>query len=235
MVKDNDINRRSVLKGIGAAAMSVSVVGTATAAEAETIESAEPDAFREFARDVTVDVDPTTQAELVGRYDDVASARAEFEAAEPVLKELSARGYLESASLAEFALDEVAEDRMLEPTDAAASAGVTAVEHPDGATAHLMATTRSADHRVALYRLPELDRTHAFVETDDGSLVVHDAGDDGVSTTGGDCAWEAINCTNSICQTGSPPTCTEEQAYCCYGPNYERSCSDTRWACDCTC
>lgn len=235
MTKDNDINRRSVLKGLGAAAMSVSMVGTATATEATTAESTEPDAFREFARDVTTNVDAATQAELVGKYDDVESVTAEFEATEPVLKELSARGYLESASLAEFALDDVAEDLMLEPANAATGAGVTAVEHPDGATAHLMATTRSTDHRVALYRLPELDQTHAFVETGDGTLIVHDTGDDGVSTTGGDCAWEAVNCTGSICQTGSPPTCTEEQAYCCYGPNYERSCSDTRWRCDCTC
>lgn len=235
MSEDNDVNRRSVLKGITTAAMSVSMIGTATAAESATAGSVETDTFREFTRDVTTDVDAATQAELVGRYSDVESVTAEFEAAEPVLAELSARGYLQSTSLAEFALDEVVEDQMIEPADAGTGAGVTAVEHPEGATAHLMATTASEDHRVALYRLPELDQTHAFVETGDGQLVVHDAGDDGVSVSSGDCAWEAINCTNSICQTGDPPQCTEEQAYCCYGPNYERSCSDTRWVCDCTC
>lgn len=235
MSEDNGINRRSVLRGFGAAAMSVSIVGTAAAESAESATTVETDAFREFASDVSNEVDEETRAELVGRYDDPESVREEFAAAGPVLEELAARGHLESASLSAFALDEVEADVALEPSDAATRAGVTAVGHAEGATAHLTATTESADHRVALYRNPELDNTHAFVETDEGRLVVHDMGDDEVTTTSGDCAWEAVYCTNDICQTGDPASCTEEQHYCCYGPNYERECSDVRWVCDCTC
>lgn len=237
MSDENDrLDRRSVLRGMGTAAMSVSFFGTATAKSARDVESGETDPFHDFAADVSTDVDASTQADLVARYGDPESAKAAFRGdADPILRTLADEGVIESATLSAFGFDDVSEDALLTPTDAASGAGVTAIEHDEeGATAHLMATTASEDHRVALYRQPEFDNTYAKVETDDGGFYVHDVGDD--VTISQDCGWEGISCTNEICQTGDPSSCMEEQRYCCYGPNYEdRDCTDTRYACSCTC
>lgn len=234
---NNDINRRSILKGIGTtAALSVSFVGSSTAKVREPAEAATSDAFREFASDVSTDVDAETHEKLVGKYRDPATVEAAFRGSvEPILAELADRGYLESASLAPFEFDSVEEDVLLTPTDAADGAGVTTIEHEEGATAHLMATTRSENHRVAIYRQPELDNTYAMVQGDDGGVFFHDMGSGEVSPAE-DCGWEALNCTNSWCDYGDPPYCEEYQRYCCYGPNYEdKDCNSTRYACSCRC
>lgn len=235
--ENKDVDRRSILRGIGTtAALSVSFTGTATARVSDPEEAAETDAFREFAADVSTDVDAETQAELVAEYADPESVEAAFRGnVDPILETLADEGYLESASLSAFAFEDVAEDRTLTPTDAATGAGVTAIEHEEGATAHLMATTRSEDHRVAIYRQPHLDNTYAMVQGEDGGVFFHDMGDDDVGTAQ-DCGWEGLNCTNSWCDFGDPAYCEEYQRYCCYGPNYEdKDCTDTRYACSCRC
>ncbi|WP_135853537.1 hypothetical protein [Halorussus salinus] len=234
--ENEKFDRRSVLRGMGTAAMSVSFFGTATAASARDADADETDPFHDFAADVSTDVDDPTRTELVGRYADAESLKAAFrDDADPILQTLADEGVLESATLSAFEFGEVREEDLLVPTDAASGAGVTAIEHADrGVSAHLMATTASEDHRVALYRQPELDNTYAKVETDDGGFYVHDVGD-GV-TISADCGWERVYCSSSICQTGDPPSCTEQQRYCCYGPNYEtKDCTDTRYVCSCTC
>lgn len=237
MEKNNDgIDRRSVLRGIGTTAMSVSFVGTATAESRRDVESAGTDPFHDFAAGVSTDVDEATQADLVDRYADPESVKAAFRGdADPILEALVAEEYLESATLSAFEFGEVRTDEYLAPTDAATGVGVMAIEHDEeGASAYLMATTDSADHRVALYRQPELDNTYAVVESEEGEQTfVHDL--DGDVSISADCGWEHVTCyTNSICST-YPTTCTEHQRYCCYGPDYSQECSSDRYVCECSC
>lgn len=236
MSGDKEPSRRSVLRRLGTAATGVSLFGgVAAAAEPEgpAPEEAASAPLHQFLTDTSTDVDESTRTEVFERYDDVASVRSEFEAAEPILRELAAEGYLESASLSEFVFAEVHEGEVLEPSDAATGVGVRAIDHPDGASAHLTATTRSADHRIAINRLPEHDVTYAFVEEDD-RLVFHDQDDDEV-TPDRYCTWESLDCTNSFCSTGSPPWCLEYQRYCCLYSDGSYECTDSRYTCACRC
>lgn len=202
----SELNRRAVLRNVATGA-SVAFVGTATAESSTATELGESkDAFESHTElvqkydpsAVTTDVDDTAHAQLVAEYADPATVEADLRGSvDPILAELSERGYLAEPSLDVFDLDTVFEDEILTPEDDRTGVATTTIDYDGVTTPHIMATTESNGYSVGLYHQPETDNSYALVDTGDDRLVVHSM-DDGVSISG-DCSTET-SCGEQCCK-----------------------------------
>ncbi len=189
MVRDTDATRRTVLKTVGAGA----ALGTGALAGGTAGARRPPVLDRKKAQ-----------------FADATRARWTL-AVEggDVLDELAARGYLDAASLDEFATDEVLAPRAFGARDAGLHVG--AFEVGGEQTAHLVATTRTDAHEVALVVQPHRDHAFARVRSlDDGATGLVYA-DSEVEPTGP--CWFQTTCRVETCGV-------------CIGTEYEEECCE---------
>lgn len=149
----NDIDRRSLLKGIGATATATAMVGTASAQSASISE------FQSEERE-----------ELEAEYTPERSRKAVAQYANEVARQLADHGYVDRPTVNAFDLDTFYENEtLLDPEDEREGMAVTTIKEDGELTAHVMVSKTTDSHGIGLYVQPQLDRAYALVEALDGS------------------------------------------------------------------
>lgn len=240
-----ELNRRAVLRNVAAGA-SVAFVGTATAESStatefgestDALESEHTELVQKYDPSVvTTDVNEAVHVQLVAEYTDPATIEANLRGSvEPILAELTERGYLAKASLELFDLDTVYEDEVLTPEDDRTGVAATTIDYDGVTTPHIMATTESNGYNIGLYHQSETENTYALVEKEGKRKVVHDFdGDVGVEK---DCSNDYY-CSDEICCTCQLPEGTatyywEKKERCCLLADGSYSCETSNYDCLC--
>jgi len=203
---DSTVDRRSVLKAVGASAVAgVSFAGSASAARRPV-----PEALERVKAEFD---DPVTARETVA------------ERAGPLLDELAERGVLATASASAFPADDLRDPS--EYSDATEGATVRGV-HTDGEWDAEIATSTETDaHVVELVVRPNQDRSYAVVDPKDRDdsyrLTADPNGDVSVSSH---CHYESQCLSYFQCDSGS--SCQRQERHCCDsdGDGVEDDCTD---------
>lgn len=203
---DSTVNRRSVLRAVGASAVAgVSFAGGA-AAERRPV--------------------PEELQRVKGQLDDPITARETVaEHADPLLDELAERDVLATASTAAFPSDQLLDPN--EYSDATEGATVRGVRVDDEWDAEIATSTETADHVVELVVRPNRDRSYVLVDPKDGGdmyRITADANDE-VSVSN-HCHYETQCLSYFACESGS--SCQQQERHCCDsdGDGSEDDCTD---------
>lgn len=191
---DSTVNRRSVLKAVGASAVAgVSLAGSAAAAPRPTPEELE---------------------RVKAEFDDPVTAReAVAEQADVLLEELAERGVLATASASAFPSNEL--QRPDEYSDAAEGATVRGVRADGEWDVEVATSTETDAHAVELVVQPNRGRSYAIVapkDADDTYRLTSDPDDDEVRVNN-HCHYESQCLSYFACQSGS--NCQRQERHCC--------------------
>ena len=156
--KESSMDRRSVLKSVGAGAALLSGTGISSATERSTI-------------------DLDTKAELMSRYETDSLTDETVEShLQSELDFLAAEGVVDEATLDSLPTDTHIEEREgLNVKEDREGFAVTAVENDGEATAHIAVKFTEGEHDIAVYSQPERDDSYAIVEDGSGEKAVFEA------------------------------------------------------------
>ena len=224
------VNRRTLLKGIGAA-VAVSSGASSSVAAADGPNSQYTPEVHRYVEDAYT---PSVIRETVE------------EQATDVITALAESGYIEAASTDEFDLDTYYEDKSLvRPEDRDEGTSVTTLVRDGKLTAHVMVSKNTPSHDIALYVQPEIDRSYAIIrsKTESNKEIVLDP-KVGETTVEPNCELGYCcettycvdeQCSSVVCGSGSCYWYTYRiTADCCPQPSGSTNCYEKGRSCDCS-
>lgn len=191
---DSTVDRRSVLKAVGASAVGgVAFSGSTTASRRSMPESVK--------RTKAELADPTTVRRALGEH------------GETLLDELAGRGVLATASASAFPSAELLTPD--EYSDAAEGATVRGVNVDGDWDAEIAASTETDAHAVELVVRPDRDQSYALVAPKDGGDMYRLASgpNDDEVTVSNHCHYESQCLSYMACESGS--YCQRQERHCC--------------------